>query len=122
MLLHNDALGQVTQQFLLEVVVLVVDFFGKAFFCEVLVDLGPSFESVAVVVAQLVEVVNLFVFGFFNLFIQHFSVTLQAFGGAGKAVKVSEACLEVLEFVNSNCFVADDSVDVVILHINFGLE
>ena len=122
MLLHNDALGQVTQQFFLEVVVFVVDVFGEFFCCEVLVDLGPSFESVAVIVTQLVEVFDLFVFGFFNLLIQHFAVVLQVAGRVVKDFEVFEAVFEVLEFVKSNWFIANDSGDVVFLYIRFGLE
>jgi hypothetical protein len=64
------------QKFLLEVVVMIIGCLLETFGRKVLVELGSSFECVAVFVAESVESVDFFILNLLDLLVQHLAVAL----------------------------------------------
>lgn len=121
-LFDEDALRQVLQQEQLKVVKLVIDVLADTLVSEVSVDLGSALKGVAVLVHKSVENVNLVLASSFNLLEKNFAITLKIISATSDTLQQLMAVGESLKLVNGRSILTDDSVNVVVLDVDFALQ
>jgi len=121
-LFDEDALRQVLQQEQLKVVKLVIDVLADALVSEVSVDLGSALKGVAVLVHKSVESVNLILASSFNLLEKNFAITLKIINATSDTLQQLMAVGKSLKLVNGRSILTDDSVNVVVLDVDFALQ
>ena len=121
-LFDEDALRQVLQQEQLKVVKLVIDVLADTLVSEVSVDLGSALKGVAVLVHKSVESVNLVLASSFNLLEKNFAITLKIISATSDTLQQLMAVGKSLKLVNGRSILTDDSVNVVVLDVDFALQ
>jgi hypothetical protein len=121
-LFDEDALRQVLQQEQLKVVKLVIDVLADTLVSEVSVDLGSALKGVAVLVHKSVESVNLVLASSFNLLEKNFAITLKIISATSDTLQQLLAVGKSLKLVNGRSILTDDSVNVVVLDVDFALQ
>ena len=122
MFFDNDALRQVFEQQEFKVVELVVGVCSNTIVCKVGIDLGTSLEGVAVLIAKSVEYVDFVLTSVLNLIVENFAITLQVFSAACNTLEKLVTVRKALELINSSRVFSDDSMDKIMLNVNFALE
>ena len=122
MFFDDDALRQVFEQQEFKVVELVVGVCSNTIVCKVGIDLGTSLEGVAVLIAKSVEYVDFVLTSVLNLIVENFAITLQVFSAACNTLEKLVTVRKALELINSSRVFSDDSMDKIMLNVNFALE
>ena len=122
MFFDEDALRQVFEQQEFKVVELVVGVCFNTIVRKVGIDLGTPLEGVAVLIAKSVEYIDFILASVLNLIVENFAIALQVFSAACNTLEKLVTVRKALELINSSRVFSDDSMDKIMLNVNFALE
>ena len=122
MFFDNDALRQVFEQQEFKVVELVVSVCSNTIVRKVGIDLGTPLEGVAVLIAKSVEYIDFILASVLNLIVENFAIALQVFSAACNTLEKLVTVRKALELINSSRVFSDDSMDKIMLNVNFALK
>jgi hypothetical protein len=105
-----------------KVVELVVGVCSNTIVRKVGIDLGTPLEGVAVLIAKSVEYIDFILASVLNLIVENFAIALQVFSAACNTLEKLVTVRKALELINSSRVFSDDSMDKIMLNVNFALE